>query len=272
MGTPMAKNLEKAGFELSVYNRSADKTVAFENSGVTIFHRIDELVENSDIIFTMLSNDTAIQDVYNNILTLEALENKIFIDMSTISQHLSETVSEKIKKAGASFLDAPVAGSTGPAAQGTLIIMVGGDAETLNVVLPYLKKLGKLVKHMGHNGMGIAAKLAINYFVSLIYLGLAETVLFAGEKSITRADFLELINESALGNGATKIKTPLLVKDEYPAAFALDLMLKDILLAKESGVNYPLTDAIIDAYSQAHNKGYGSEDVMAIINYLKNKK
>ncbi len=271
MGLPMAKNLEKAQFPLSVYNRSVDKTTSFKETGTTVAKSLAALVADSDIIFTMLSDDHAAGAVYDEILSMELIEGKIFVDMSTISQQLTESLAGKIKARSASFLDAPVAGSTQPATNGTLIIMVGGEEATLKTVMPYFEKLGKSVKHLGTNGKGIAAKLSINYFVSLLYLGLAESVLLAEKNGINRSDMLEIINESAAGSGATKVKTPLLMNETYAPAFSLSLMLKDILLAKNNGAAYPLTDALAGAYSDAQKAGYGDADVIGVIQYLQEK-
>ncbi|MFP9114741.1 NAD(P)-dependent oxidoreductase [Flavobacterium sp. RHBU_3] len=269
MGRPMAKNLEKAGFPLKVYNRTVAKTEVFKNSNTKIASSLKDLAENSDIIFTMISDNKAVQSVYDEILSLENIAGKIFVDMSTISQKLSEAISKQLAAKGASFLDAPVAGSTKPATDGTLIIMVGGEEDTLKTVLPYFEKLGKKVQHLGKNGKGIAAKLAINYYVALTYQSLSETVLFAEEKGIQREDFLEILNESALGSGATKLKTPLLINDEYPPQFALDLMLKDILLAKENGADFPLTQPLVETYLNAQKAGLGQQDVVGLVKFLK---
>lgn len=267
MGNPMSKNLLKAGYELSVYNRSADKAEDFKGSA-KICQSIAELVKNSDIIFTMLTNDDAVNKVYQEI-SKEELKGKLFIDCSTISQECSLANAQLIKAKNAGFIDAPVAGSTMPAKEGTLIIMAGGDEKDIERAKPYFEKLGKLTKHLGGNGSGVAAKLSINYFLSLIYQGLAETVLFSEKLGLERKDMLEIINESACGNGATKVKTPLLINDSYPAAFALDLMLKDILLAQKAGADFPLSQAMIDTYQQAHDKGFGKNDVIGIIEALK---
>ena len=83
---------------------------------------------------------------------------------------------------------------------------------------------------------------------------------------------LEIINESASGSGATKVKTPLLTDENYDPAFALDLMLKDILLAKDAGANFPLSKTLIETYQSAHNDGFGKDDVIGIIQYLSKKK
>lgn len=268
MGFPMAKNLESAGFPLSVFNRTPSKSEPFTDLSEVYISAI-ELVKNCDIIFTMVSNDAAIIDLYEDIFSLEDLSGKIFIDMSTISKDLTLTIAQKIQEKQARFIDAPVAGSTIPAKEGTLIIMVGGQENDLQEVLPYLNKLGKAVKHLGPVGSGISAKLAINYFLSIIYQGLAETVLFAEKSGIKTEDMLAIINESACGSGATKVKTPLLLQQDYSPAFALDFMLKDLNLAKKEGVNTPMSTILLETYQKAHDAGFGKQDVISTINYLK---
>lgn len=269
MGYPMAKNLEKAGFPLTVYNRTAQKAAGFAQQSV-VSPDMETLVASNDIVFTMLTNDAAVSAVYE-VIAKQDIKGKLFVDMSTISQKLSQQLAVTMRECGASFVDAPVAGSTMPATEGTLIIMAGGDDSDIVRAMPYFEKMGKLTKHVGKNGQGIAAKLAINYFLSTLYQGLAETVLFSGSMGVSRTDMLEIINESASGSGATKVKTPLLLKDDYSPAFALDLMLKDVLLAQEAGADYPLTKPLIDTYSAAQREGLGGKDVMAVIDYLKEK-
>ncbi len=266
MGHPMAKNLEKAGFQLSVYNRTIEKAEEFQEKS-TVYKTVSELVTNNDIIFTMLTNDAAVKAVYEEVLA-QNITGKLFIDMSTISPEKSNEISSAVKIKEGSFIDAPVAGSTKPAAEGMLIIMVGGEEKDVQRAEPFLQKLGKNIKHLGENGKGIAAKLSVNYFLSTIYQGLAETILFSDKLGIDRQDMLDIINESASGSGATKVKTPLLTENNYEPAFALDLMLKDILLAKNAGADFPLSKTLIETYQSAHNEGFGKDDVIGIINYL----
>jgi 3-hydroxyisobutyrate dehydrogenase len=269
MGHPMAKNLEKAGFELAVFNRTIEKAEDFKERS-TVCNTVSEVVKNSDVIFTMLTNDNAVKAVYEEVFRQD-ITGKLFVDMSTISPEATNEISSAVKIKEAGFIDAPVAGSTKPAADGTLIIMVGGEEKDLTRAEPYLQKLGKTIKHLGRNGKGIAAKLSVNYFISTIYQGLAETILFSDKLGIERKDMLEIINESASGSGATKVKTPLLIEDNYDPAFALDLMLKDILLAKNAGADFPLSKTLIETYQSAHDEGFGKEDVMGIIQFLSKK-
>ncbi len=267
MGYPMAKNLEKAGFPLSVYNRNKAKAASFEEQSI-ISEDIGELVDHSDIIFSMLTNDEAVSEVYEKILQRE-IKGKLFVDMSTISRERSISIASKLKEKGGAFIDAPVAGSTKPAAEGTLIFMVGGKSEDVHRARPYLEQMGKSIKHLGANGQGIAAKLAINYFLSTIYQGLTETILFSDKLGVSRGQMLEIINDSASGSGATKVKTPLLVEENYSPAFALDLMLKDIRLAQQAGADYPLLQTLLETYGKAHDQGLGQLDVIGIIESIK---
>jgi len=194
------------------------------------------------------------------------------VDMSTISQEASKAISETTKLKGASFIDAPVAGSTQPAKDGTLIFMVGGDEADEKKVLPYLEIMGKEVKYMGANGQGVNAKLCINYYLSILYQGMAETVLFAEKMGISRENMMSIINESASGSGASKVKTSMIIKDEYPAAFSIDLMLKDVKLAVEAGAKYPLTDSVLKTYQGAKDAGFATYDVMSVIPFMEDKK
>ncbi len=266
MGHPMAKNLEKAKFQLSVYNRTAEKAEDFRENSI-ICKSVRDVVINSDVIFTMLTNDEALKEVFEEILSQD-ISGKLFVDMSTVSPEASSEIAGAVIIKEASFIDAPVAGSTKPAAEGTLIIMAGGEEQDLKRALPYLEKLGKEIRHLGGNGKGIAAKLSVNYFISCLYQGLAETILFSDKLGIDRKDMLDIINESASGSGATKVKTPLLITENYDPAFALDLMLKDIRLAKDAGADFPLSETLIDTYQAAHDAGFGKDDVIGIIQYL----
>ena len=267
MGHPMAKNLEKNGVALAVYNRSVEKAADFLPA-TEVCQDIPKLVAQSDIIFTMLSNDDAVHAVYETILQ-SPIHGKLFVDMSTISQEASTQIGALLRSNEAHFIDAPVAGSTQPAKEGTLIFMVGSENAQLDRVKPYLTMMGKAVKYLGDQGKGIAAKLCINYYLSIIYQGMAETVLFAEKMGISREDMMAIINESACGNGASKVKTPLLVNNEFPPAFALDFMLKDVRLAVEAGADFPMADTLLKTYQGAHDAGYGQQDVMAVIDYIK---
>ncbi|TDS07520.1 NAD(P)-dependent oxidoreductase [Sphingobacterium paludis] len=269
MGHPMAKNLEAAGFPLTVYNRTSARTAGFDPS-TRVADDITELLAHSDIVFTMLTDDRAAKDVYEQVL-IHTVAGKLFVDMSTISQDCSIHIGQALQVKQASLLDAPVAGSTTPAKEGTLLFMLGGAEQDVDRARVYLEKMGKTIKHLGANGKGLAAKIALNYFLSILYQGLAEMTLFADTLGLSREDMLEIVNASASGSGATKVKTPLLINNDFSPAFALDLMLKDTALAAHLGADFPAGGAVMQTLQAASAAGHGQDDVIAVIQYLKER-
>jgi len=263
-------NLLKAGYALNVYNRTASKAEGLVNDGATLASSIKDLCVESEVIITMLSDDQAVKGIFlgeGGLLNCQA-EGKLVINMSTVSPRTSYELEEMSKAVGARFLEAPVSGSVKPAEDGTLLILVGGDEDNYRAAQPIFEKLGKLSFWLGSVGAGSSAKLAINYFLALTLEGLAETVLFAKKNGIKAEDMLRIVNEGACGSPLTKLKTNAIVTNSYPAAFALKHMVKDLRLAVEQGIDFPLAQPLAETYKKAFDKGLGEEDVMAIITYL----
>lgn len=273
MGIPMAKNLLKGGHVVNVYNRTASKADSLVEEGAILAENIPSLCRESDIIFTMLSDDKAVKGIYlgeDGLLNGKA-SDKLFINMSTVSPKTSEELAEMCKAAGARFLEAPVSGSVKPAEDGTLIILAGGEENDFREAQPLFEALGKTSLLLGRVGAGAIAKLSINYFLALTLQSLSETVLFAKKNGIRPADMLRIVNEGACGSAITRLKTPSILTGSYAPAFALKHMAKDIRLAREQGISYPLSGPLADSYANALEKGLGEEDVMAIIRYLENE-
>jgi len=270
MGIPMAKNLLKANYEVTVYNRTKEKEKELIKLGATSAASPQELIEKCDVVFTMLTNDDAVKEVYLNETGLlsKPKPNKLIINMSTISPETSRDIAEISSIQQMEFLEAPVSGSVKPAQDGTLIILVGGSAENYEKAKPLFDVLGKSSILLGEIGLGSSAKLAINYFLALNIQGLAETVLFAERNGVSRENMLTIVNEGACGNGITNIKTPSLLSNQYPAAFSLKYLNKDLNLAKDQGLDSPLFHPLFHSFQKAQNDGLGEEDVMAIIKSL----
>lgn len=270
MGTPMVKNLLKAGFDVSVYNRSKDKEQEAIKAGATSAASLKELTDISDIILVMVSDDKATKDIFNDEegLLFGNAAGKLFISVSTISPETSKFINESCKTKGASFIEAPVSGSVKPATDGTLIMLVGGEEADIEKAKPILDVLGKLTIHNGPVGAGAVAKLAINYFLAVTLQGLAETVLFAKANGISTENMLTIVNEGAVGSGITKLKTTSILNNEFPAAFALKHITKDLRLATEQGIDTPLAGPVYNTYKSAMENGLGEEDLMAVIKFL----
>ena len=269
MGNPMAANLLKAGYKVSVFNRSKQKEQALIAIGATAAATPASLLHQSDVVIIMVSDDAAINELFTGddgfLSTNET--GKIFINMSTVSPAISRQMELLCKAKNNSYLDAPVSGSVKQAVEGQLVIMVGGDGPTFEIAKPILEILGKLSMLVGATGAGNTAKLAINTLLAFHAQGLAEAVIFARENGVDTADLLTLINNSALGNMFMKIKGEAILQDNYKAAFALKHIAKDLRLAKDEGQHTPLAATVYNSFQQAE-PFFGDEDIIAIVKHL----
>ncbi|QJD94498.1 NAD(P)-dependent oxidoreductase [Mucilaginibacter robiniae] len=271
MGNPMVSNLLKVGFPVTVYNRTREKEKEVVEAGATSAASLQQMAIDNDMVLVMVSDDNAAKEIFtgdNGLLSGE-VSGKLFINVSTVSPETSKILEQACQKQGAQFLEAPVSGSVKPAQDRMLIILVGGKEENYQKAKPVFDALGKLSMLVGPVGAGSAAKLAINYFLGVTLQGLAETVLFAQANGVKVEDMLTIVNEGACGSGITKTKSPAIQKEEFPAAFALKHLTKDLRLAKEQGIQTPLSTPIYDSFKQAQDKGLGDQDVMAIYSFLK---
>lgn len=271
MGTPMSLNLAKAGFNVSVYNRSVDKMKDVTEKGAKGITDMHDLCKNCDIIFVMVSDDNAVKSIFSELLQND-VEGKLFINMSTVAPDTSKYVAEQCKQKKASFLEAPVSGSVKPATEGTLVILAAGDKKDYEKASSLFEKLGKLSLYLGEIGKGAIAKLAINYYLAITIQGIAETNLFAQANGLSRETMMLIINESACSSPMSNMKTPSIVNENYPPAFPLKHMAKDVRLVREQGLSSPLSKPVFDAFQQALSEGLGDEDVMAVIKTLEKMK
>ncbi|AWX54578.1 MULTISPECIES: NAD(P)-dependent oxidoreductase [Brevibacillus] len=273
MGIPMASNLLAAGYDVRVWNRTPGKAAPLVALGAKETATLSDLVAQSDVLFTMVSDDDAVKAIYTGSGGLLSLpvQGKLAVDMSTISPDTSRFLAEHAKQAGLRFLDAPVSGSVGPAKEGKLVIMVGGEEADFEVAKPMLDKLGKAAFYLGPNGAGTSAKLAINLLLGITVQGVSETLLFARSLGIGTEQMLDIISESAVGTPLIRGKAASILADDYPAAFALKHMAKDLRLANEAGVSTPLAESVNATYRHALEEGLGELDLMAILRHLEGK-
>ncbi|WP_429845281.1 NAD(P)-dependent oxidoreductase [Brevibacillus sp. FIR094] len=273
MGIPMASNLLAAGYDVRVWNRTPGKAAPLVALGAKETATLSELVAQSDVLFTMVSDDDAVKAIYAGLDGLLSLpvQGKLAVDMSTISPDTSRFLAEQAKQAGLRFLDAPVSGSVGPAKEGKLVIMVGGEQADYDVAKPMLDKLGKAAFYLGPNSAGTSAKLAINLLLGITVQGVSETLLFARSLGIGTEQMLDIISESAVGTPLIRGKAASILADDYPAAFALKHMAKDLRLAHEAGVSTPLAESVNATYRHALESGLGELDLMAILRHLGGK-
>jgi 3-hydroxyisobutyrate dehydrogenase len=270
MGTPMAQQLIKAGYPVTVYNRSKAKEETLKLMGATAAPSPGLLLQQSDVVIIMVSDDPAVREIFTareGIFSIQTT-GKIIINMSTVSPAISREMAYLCGQQGNHYLDAPVSGSVKQAEDGQLVIMVGGDEAIFEKVKPIFEHLGKLAMLVGSNGAGNTAKLAINTLLGIHAQGLAEAIVFARQSVIRPEDLITLINNSALGNDFIKIKGEAIIQNNYKAAFALKHIAKDLRLAKDIGLTTPMGETAYETFQQAEPV-LGEEDIIAIIKQIK---
>lgn len=236
MGKPMGKNLIKAGFPLTVWNRTASRADELAELGATVADSPRAVAENSDVIITIVSDSPDVQAV---ILGKDGViqgvrSGAVVIDMSTISPQVTRELGDALKAKGVAMMDAPVSGGEKGAIEGTLSIMVGGEAAVLERVRPVLEAMGKRIVHIGGTGMGQVCKLANQIAVVLNNLSMSEALVFAAKSGADPAKVLEAIQAGAAGSWALNNYAPKILRRDFSPGFLVSLQQKDIRLVMEA--------------------------------------
>ncbi len=277
MGVPMARNLLKAGYPVQVYNRTPEKARPLEADGAVLALSPREAVQGAEAVFVMLTQGSAVEAVLEGAAGLLAgLEPQaVVVNMSTIAPEEAQRFAERIAAAGGIYVDAPVSGSVGPAQNGQLVILAGGAAEALEQVQPFFDVLGKKTIHFGGVGAGSSAKLSINLLLGVMAQGISEALLIGEQAGLQREQLIEMIGESAVNTPMLSAKKDMWMKEEFPAAFMVSLLAKDLGLltaeAKREGVELPLAEAAERTYAEAVRNGRGELDMAAVWLELKER-
>lgn len=271
MGAPMASNLLRGGFQVTVYNRTAAKCEPLVAEGAVAALTPRAATEGKDVIITMISNDDSIREVfYGEEGILNALKpGGLIIDSSTISPGLVREIAAEVKARGGHFLDAPVTGSKPAAIEGTLVFMVGGNAEVIEEHRNIFDTMGRLLLHMGDNGSGAAAKLAHNAMVGIHNVALAEGFSIAVKSGVPADKFLELVRNGSAGSKQAELKGQKIIDNDFSNQFSLGLMLKDLKLASSlsdsTGVPTPMLGVAKSMFQTGFNHGFADEDLSAVV-------
>ncbi|WP_410513899.1 NAD(P)-dependent oxidoreductase [Paenibacillus sp. BR2-3] len=271
MGAPMASNLLRGGFQVTVYNRTASKCEPLVKEGAQTAPTPRAAAEGKDIIITMISNDDSIREVfYGQDGILDTLKpGQVIIDSSTISTGLVREIAAAVEERGGQFLDAPVTGSKPAAVEGTLVFMVGGSADVIEANRDIFDTMGKKLLHMGDNGSGAAAKLAHNAMVGIHNVALAEGFAIAVKSGVPADKFLELVQNGSAGSKQAELKGRKIIENDFSNQFSLALMLKDLKLASSlsdsTGVPAPMLGLAKSMFQAGFTQGYGEEDLSAVV-------
>lgn len=272
MGAPMAANLVKAGFEVTVWNRTAERAARFaDEHGVKAAGTAAEAAAAADISITMVPDAPEVEEVlFGPTGAAEGLrEGALAVDMSTIPPAASRAIGARLREQGVAFLDAPVTGSRPKAEAATLTIMAGGEEPDFARARPVLEAMGALVLHVGPQGHGSAIKLINNTLAAVNAGALAEALVLAGAAGLDTDALREV---TAAGSGASAMldlkAQPMLDRDFEPL-FKLDHMLKDVrhclTQANDADTQMPLAKRAEELYSEAQRRGLGQLDFAAVV-------
>ncbi|HUK52006.1 MAG TPA: NAD(P)-dependent oxidoreductase [Candidatus Binatia bacterium] len=255
MGRPMGLNLLKAGFPLTVWNRTRARTEPLVAAGAAVASAPKEVAARSDVVITIVSDPPALESV---LLGAEGAlgsmaRGSLLIDSSTVSPALARRVAADCSARGIEFLDAPVTGGTWGAEKGELVFMIGGKSETLERARPVFEAMGKRFFHLGENGAGQTVKLAMNLILALQVQALSEALALVAGSGIAGQKLVEVMQSSMARAPVLDVKAPVILEKKYAPSFPLRLMHKDMSLALElgnqTGVALPAAAAAREVYN-----------------------
>ena len=276
MGGPMAANLARAGFELSVYTRTREKADRFaaEHNNATAAGSPLEAAERASIVITMVPDAPEVEEVLlgDNGAVHGLAEGALAIDMSTIAPTAARDIGERLGDDGVAFLEAPVSGSRPKAEDGTLTIMVGGERDDFERAGPLFDAMGERIVYVGPRGHAQLAKLLTNTMGAVHAAALAESVLAVERAGIDPDAFLEVAAGSAGNSTVLGLKGRPMFERDFTPLFKLEHMLKDVRHclneARALGVELRLGSLVEPLFAQSAAAGHGEEDFAAVIRAL----
>ena len=276
MGRGMARNLLKAGFSLTVWNRTASVMEPLVEAGANKGNSPADVAAQSDIIITCVSDTPDVEAVILGAggVIHGAKAGSLVIDMSTISPQVTQAIAGQLAEKGVQMLDAPISGGSEGAANGTLSIMVGGDGAQVERAMPAFQAMGKAITHVGANGAGQTVKLVNQILVVVNMLAVGEALLFAQAGGLDLEKTLEAVKAGAAGSWMLSNRGPQVINRDWRPGFMVDLQQKDLRLAlkaaDEMGVPLLGTSTVFNLYRTLQAQGLGAEGNHALVKALEN--
>lgn len=274
MGSRMAANLLADGHELMIWNRTAERAMPLVEKGAVQAESPAALAAEVDVLFTMLAHPEAVQQTALGVDGfLDALPaGALWVDSSTVNPSFSREMARAAADRGVRFVDAPVAGTKGPAAEGTLLFLAGGSEADVEESRPFLEIMGRKTVHVGDVSMGTSLKMVVNLLLAEAMLAFAEGMALGQALGIERDTLFEVLVGGPVVAPFIKGKQPVIEAGEYEAHFPLKWMEKDLHLAAvtahEEAVAIPTGAVTKETFALAARKGLGELDFSAIYRFL----
>jgi 3-hydroxyisobutyrate dehydrogenase len=275
MGSSIAQRLMSVGHEVGVWNRNSAKTKPLTDAGAKLYASPAELVDGGEAVIIMLLNDAATEAVYRgpNGILKSKLTGKLVIDMSTVRPDTMQSVGAAVAQQGATFVECPVGGSTGPAKEGKLFGLVGGDKPDVERAMPVLQQLCRRIEHVGLLGAGATVKLAINLPLLVYWQALGEALTICKPLNLAADRLIDILSDTAgtptamKGRGAV-IARVLGGQPLGETAFGLSAAKKDLATAVQFAstmhVQLPVAASALACFEEAEAAGLGDADATTV--------
>jgi 3-hydroxyisobutyrate dehydrogenase len=278
MGAAIAGRLMEIGHTVTVWNRAKDKTAPLAQAGARVAAQPADLAAAVETIITILTDAAAIEAVYSGPAGLlsVALTGKLVIEMSTVRPQIERALAARVGALGGAFVECPVGGTTGPARQGKLLGLMGGEPADAARARPILEALCRRLEHVGPIGAGTTMKLAINLPLLVSWQAFGEAFALCHEVGLDPARLIDLFADSSGGTNSLRIRGPHLAQmlatgEASPSTFAIDTCRKDLRTMLEEGrargIDLPLTERALDGYDEASRHQWGERDAGAMSVY-----
>jgi 3-hydroxyisobutyrate dehydrogenase-like beta-hydroxyacid dehydrogenase len=271
MGAAMAARLAKAGHKVTVWNRTRAKAEPLTEVGAVVADAISEL-RGMDVVFTMVSTNKDLEAVLlgeGGLLAEPDDVPRVLVDCSTVDQEASERVRAACEERGVAFLACPVSGNGKVVRAGKLTLVASGPEDTFRRVEPLLQAIGKGVTYVGEGDVARLVKICHNLMLGVVTQNLAEILVLAEKGGVSRAAFMEFLNDSVMGSVFTRYKSPAVVNLDYTPTFTPILLRKDFDLglasARKLDVPMPVTAATAQAVQASVSSGRVEEDFAILL-------
>lgn len=278
MGSRMAANLQKKGFDLVVYNRTKEKAKHLLQNGAAWATSPKEVAKETDVIITMLSTPEVVREVAagDQGFLSSLKDNSIWLNCSTVNPSFTKEMDILSKEFRVRYLDAPVAGTKAPAENGELLFLVGGDTASVNEVSSLLTVMGKKTLHLGKVGKGAAMKMLINQLLGQSIVAFAEAMVMGEAMELEKETLFNVLLSTPVVAPVISNLRHKLENSDYEANFPLKWIQKDLHLssisAYENNVAVPNLNSTKEIFAQAKQQGYGNLDFSAVYEFLNSKK
>jgi len=267
MGAPMARNLLRAGHEVTVWNRTVKKAEALEDAGASVASTPADTVRGVEIVLTMLADALAVEETLVGSGALDVMpQGALWIQSSTIGVAATERLAEQAGERGITFVDAPVLGTKKPAEDGQLFMLASGPEEARARCEPVFDAISRGHVWLGEAGLGTRLKLVVNSWILCTIENLSETFVLARTLGVDPRSFLEAISGGGMDMPYAHLKGEAILNQDFPASFPLVHARKDVALILDAvgEVELPLVRATLQQFDRAFELGHGDEDMSAV--------